>query len=257
MSLAVVKRHHSVYGSPADGAPLGLGQGQVAGPAGAHVAALQENAGALPAQAHGAGGRRHRLLVQVQLTHAPPLLLLELPQDAPLLAGAPVLLVAPPQEQEEQGAGSRAERQRQQPPHAHAALLLAQQGLVVQPAEEVGQALLGGLQLHQVVVQHQLPHPGHALAQPQHLLRLADALGPLAADEVADDVGEGLHCGVEVLVHRLQVQLGRVQRAHHAHSGFDRLVVTHQVKGDRVGALVDQLLCVVPVWDVTPVVCDD
>lgn len=246
MTLAVVQVDHPVDGRPADGTLLWLGQRLVALAAGAHVAALQEDAGALAAQAHGAAAGRHAALLHVHLAQAPPLLLLELLQHAPLPLGLPALGVAPPQHEEQRRAGGGAQEDRGEAPQPHAAALLPQQGLVVQPRQEVAEALLGRLQPDQVVVQHQLADARHAVAQPQHLLRLVDALGPLAADEVADDAGQRLVAGVEVGVGGLQVELGGVQRAHDAHRGADAFVVGAEAEGHRVGALVDDLLSVAP-----------
>lgn len=246
LTLAVVQIDRPVYRRPADGTFLWHGQGVVALGAGAHVAALQEDAGALAAQAHGAAAGRHAALLQVQLAHAPPLLLLELLQHAPLPLDLPAVRVALPQDEAERGAGGDAEDRRQDAPHPHAAALLPQQSLVVQPRQEVTEALLGRLQLDQVVVQDQLADARHAVAQPQHLLRLVDALGPLAADEVADDAGQRLVGGVEVGVGRLQVELGGVQRTHDAHRGGDVVVEGAEGERHRVGALVDDFLCVAP-----------
>ena len=207
VQLAVVERHHPVYSRPADGTLLWLCQGLVALKTGTHVSTFQEHAGALAAQAHGAGAGRHCVLLHIQFLHASSLLLLELVQHAPLLPPPPALHILLPQHQQQRGAGGHSEHHGEEPPHPHAALLLLQQAFIVQPTQEVAEALLGGLELHQVVVQNQLPHPRHVLPQTQHLLHLVDALGPLPADEVANDVGEGLHRRVEVLVGGFQVQL--------------------------------------------------
>ena len=152
------------------------------------MATLQEDAGALGAQTDAAGAGGHISLIYLQLVHALPLLLLELLEGAALLLTLAPQRPLPPQNVEQCSAGGQPEQARQQPPEPSPALLLAQQRGVVLPTQEVAQALLGWLQLDHVVVQHQLAHAGHALAQPQHLLGLADALGPLAADEVADHV---------------------------------------------------------------------
>lgn len=246
LTLAIVQTDHPVYRRPADGTFLWLGQGVVALGAGAHVAALKEDAGALAAQAHGAAAGRHAALLQLQLAHAPPLLLLELLQHAPLPLDLPAVGVALPQDEAERGAGGDAEDRRHDAPHPHAAALLPQQSLVVQPRQEVAEALFGWLQLDQVVVQDQLADARHAVAQPQHLLRLVDAFGPLATDEVADDAGQRLVGGVEVGVGGLKVELGGVQRTHDAHCCGNVVVVGAEGKRHCVGALVNDFLCVAP-----------
>lgn len=95
-----------------------------------------------------------------------------------------------PQDEEEHGAGGDAKDDGQDPPKPDAVALLPQQRLVVQPSEEVTEALFGRLQLDQVVIQDQLPDSCHAVAQPQHLLCLVDAFGSLTTDEVADNAGQ-------------------------------------------------------------------
>lgn len=95
-----------------------------------------------------------------------------------------------PQDEEEHGAGGDAKDDGQDPPQPDAVALLPQETLVVQPSEEVTEALFGRLQLDQVVIQDQLPDSCDAVAQPQHLLSLMDAFGTLAADEVADNAGQ-------------------------------------------------------------------
>lgn len=244
---AVVERHHPVYRRPADGALLRLRQDVEALDARAHVTALQEHAGPLPAQAHGAAGGRHAALLHVELAHAPLLLLLELLQQAPLLPARPVAVVLLPQDVQEGGTGSGAEHDGQNPPQPHAVPLLPEEGVVIQPREEVAEALLGRLQLDQVVVEDQLADARDGLPQPQHLLGFVDALGPFPADEVADDVGQRLEGGVEVLVRGLQVQLRSVQRADDPDRGSDPVVGRPERERNRVGALVDDFLCVVPV----------
>ena len=178
-TLAVVQRHHSVYSCPADGAFLWLWQGVIAPSTRTHVTTLQEHAGALSAQAHGAAGGRHAALVHVEFTNAFLLLLLEFLQHAPLLPTLLVMHVSLPQDVGEHGSGGDPGDESQNPPESHALRLLPQEGVVVQPGEEVREALLGRLELDEVVVQHQLAHPRDAVAHPQHLLGLVDALGPL------------------------------------------------------------------------------
>lgn len=112
-----------------------------------------------------------------------------------------------PQDEEEHGTGSDAEDNSQNPPQPDAVPLFPEERLVVQPSEEVAEALLGRLQLDQVVVQDQLAHTCDTVSQPQHLLSFVDALGSFPTDEVANDAGQGLDRGVEVLVGGLQVQL--------------------------------------------------
>lgn len=204
---AVVKRHHPVDGGPADGTLLWLRQGVMALGAGTHVTALQKDAGALPAQTHSAAGRGHAAFLDVQFPQALPLLLLELLQHAPLLLALSAVNVSPPYHEEERGAGGEPKHQGQNPPQPDAVHLLLQERLVVLPAEKVAETLFWGLELDEVVIQDQLSHSGDTVAHLQHLLSLMDALGSLAADEVTDDVGQGLDCGVEVLVGGLQVQL--------------------------------------------------
>lgn len=209
-TLAVVKRHHPVYSRPADGAFLWLWQGVVARATGTHMTTLQKHTGALPAQAHSTAGGRHAALLQVEFTHTFLLLLLELLQHAPLSLTLSVVSVSLPQDEDERRAGGDAEDDGQNPPQSDAVVLLPEKSVVVQPGEEVLEALFGRLDLDQVVVQDQLSHARDAVPQPQHLLGLVDALGSFTADEVADDVGQGLDCGVEVLISGLQVQLGGV-----------------------------------------------
>lgn len=160
-----------------------------------------------------------------------------------LLPVAAVLLV---QEDKEDGAGGKAKQDGQDPPEPDAGLLLPQQAVVIQAAQVVSQALLGGLQLDGGVVQDQLPHPGQHGPHLQHLLRLLDAFGPLPTDVVANHVREGLDRGVELLVHRLQAELCRVQGFQHPDSDAGFFVLGRQVKRGRVGPLVDDLRVVVP-----------
>jgi hypothetical protein len=63
---------------------------------------------------------------------------------------------------------------------------------------------------------------------------------------VADDVGQGLSSGVKVLIGGLQVQLRGVQGTDDPNGGCHSLVVRHQVKGHRVGTLVNDLFTLVP-----------
>ncbi|TNN84436.1 hypothetical protein EYF80_005429 [Liparis tanakae] len=153
---------------------------------------------------------------------------------APLLLALSVVEVPLPQDEEERGARRGAEDDRQDPPQSDAVALLLEERLVVQPREEVAEALFGRLELDEVVVQDQLAHAGDAVSQPQHLLRLVDALGSLPADEVADDVGKRLDGGVEVLVRGLQVQLGGVERAYDPNRGGDAVIVRAERKGNGV-----------------------
>lgn len=245
-TLAVVKEHHPFYLCPADGASLWLGQGLVALGAGTHVATLQKDAGPLLAQAHGAAAGGNAAFLNVELTHPFLLMLLELLQHAPLLPPLPVVHILLPQDEEERGTGRNPEDDSQNPPEFDAIRLLPQQGVVVQAGEKVTKALLGGLELDEIVIQHQLSHTGGALSHPQHLLRLMDAFGSLATDEVANDAGQGLDCRVEVLVSGLQVQLSSVEWTHNPHGGSDGVVMRPQGKRNGVGALVDDFLCVVP-----------
>lgn len=168
---------------------------------------LEEHTGPLPAQADSTAGGRHAAFLQVQFAHAFPLLLLELLEHAPLLLTLSVVYVPLPQDEEERGAGGDAEDDGENPPQSDAVPLLPEKRLVVQPCEKVTEALFGRLDLDQVVIQDQLAYTRDAVSQPQHLLSFVDALGSLAADEVANDVGQGLDGGVEVLVGGLQVQL--------------------------------------------------
>lgn len=204
---AVVKRHHPVDRRPADRAELRRRQGVAALDAGAHVATLQEDAGALAAQADAADVGRQAALVHVQLPQ--PLLLLpgEGLQHHALLPAPPVVLVAPPQDVEQRGAGGHAQQEGEHLPQPQAAALLPQEAVVVQPGQEVAEALFGRLQLDQVVVEDQFADARHAVADAQHLLGLVDAFGPFAAQEVADGAGQRLGRGVEVLVRGLQIQL--------------------------------------------------
>lgn len=105
-----------------------------------------------------------------------------------------------PQDEEECGTSGDTEDNGQNPPQPDAVPLLPEERLVVQPSEEVTEALFGRLELDQAVIQDQLSHTCEAVSQPQHLLSFVDALGSLPADEVADNAGQGLDCGVEVLV---------------------------------------------------------
>ncbi len=115
-----------------------------------------------------------------------------------------------PQDEEQRGASGDAEDDSQNPPKSDAVPLLPEKRLVVQPSEKITEALFGRLELDQVVIQDQLSYTRDAVSQPQHLLGFMDALGSFPADEVANDVGQGLDCGVEVLVGGLQVQLRSV-----------------------------------------------
>lgn len=112
-----------------------------------------------------------------------------------------------PQDVEERGAGSHAEHNRQNPPESNAGPLLPQERLVVQPSEEITEALFGWLELNQVVIQDQLSDSCDAVTHTQHLLGFVDAFWSLPADEVTNNTGQGLDCGVEVLVGGLQIQL--------------------------------------------------
>lgn len=209
-TLAVVERHHPVYSCPADGAFLWLWQGVVALGTGTHMTTLQKHAGALTAQADSTAGGRHAAFLQVQFTHTFLLLFLELLKHAPLLLTPSVVYVSLPQDEEECGTSGNTEDKGQNPPQSDAVSLLPEKRLVVQPGEKVTEALFGRLELDQVVIQDQLSYTRDAVSQPQHLLCFVDALGTFSADEVADNVGQGLDCGVEVLVGGLQVQLRSV-----------------------------------------------
>lgn len=168
---------------------------------------LQEHAAALPAQTHAAAGGRNAAFLHLEFTHALPLLLLELLQDALLLPALPAENVPLPEHEEESGAGGESKHEGQDPPHPDAVHLLPQERRVVLPGEEIAEALFRWLQLDQVVIQDQFSHSRQAVANSQHLLRLVDPFGSFSADEVADDVGQGLDCGVEVLIGGFQVQL--------------------------------------------------
>lgn len=118
--------------------------------------------------------------------------------------------VPSPQDEDERGTSGDTEDDGQNPPQPDTVPLLPEEGLVVQPGEEVTEALFRRLKLDQVVIQNQLSHTCEAVSQPQHLLGFVDAFGSLPADEVADDAGQRLDRGVEVLVGGLQVQLHSV-----------------------------------------------
>lgn len=232
---------------PADGAFLGLRQGLVARAAGTHVTTLQEHTGALLAQAHRTAGGGHAAFLDVEFTHTLLLTLLELLEHAPLLLLLSVVHVLFPQDEEQHGTGGDAEHNSQTPPEFDAVRLLPQKRLVVQTSEEIAEALLGRLELEEVVVQHQLSHACDALSQTQHLLSFVDALRPFAADEVAYDAGQRLDCGVEVLIGGLQVQLGGIEGTYDPHCSSDVFIMRPEGERDRVDALVDDFLCVVPV----------
>lgn len=171
---------------------------------------LQKNAGALATQTDAAGVGRHAALIHLQFTHPLLLLLAELLQHVALLPAALVVLVAPPQDEEQRGTGGDAEHNGQDPPQPDAVALLPEEGVVVQPAQEVAEALLGRLQLNKVVVEDQLADASHTVAHTQHLLGFVDAFGSFPTQEVADDAGQGLDRGVKVLVGGLQVQIHSV-----------------------------------------------
>lgn len=118
-----------------------------------------------------------------------------------------MLQVSFPQDIDEGGTGGDAEQDSQDPPHSDAVPLLLEQRFVVQPGEEVMKVLLGRLEFDQVVIQDQLSHTCHAFSQPQHLLSFMDALGSFPTNEVANNTGQRLNSGVEVLVGSLQIQL--------------------------------------------------
>lgn len=174
---------------------------------GTHVTTLQKHTGPFPGQADSTACRRHAALLYVEFTHTSLLLLFELLQHAPLLLALSVVHVALPQDEEERGTSGDAENNSQNPPQSDAVPLLPEESVVVQPSEKITEALFGRLELDQAVIQDQLSDTCDAVTQPQHLLSLVDALWSLPADEVADDVGQGLDRGVEVLVGGLQVQL--------------------------------------------------
>lgn len=168
---------------------------------------FQKHAGAFPAQTHGTAGGGNAALLDLEFLHAPLLLLLELLYKSPRLSALPVVNVALPQHEEERGTGGKPKHNEQNPPHPHAVRLLPQEGLIVLPGEKVTEARFGRLELDQVVVQDQLSHSCHALPHSQHLLCFVDPFRSLSADEVADDVGQGLDARVEILIGGLQVQL--------------------------------------------------
>lgn len=209
-TLAVEKRHHPVYCRPADGAFLWRWQDVIALGTGTHVATVEKHQGPLPAQADSTAGGRHAAFFYVEFTHAFLLLLLELLEHASLLLALSVVHVSLPQDEEERGTRGDAEDDGQNPPQPDAVPLLPEKRLVVQPSEKVAEALFGRLELDQVVIQDQFAYACDAVFQPQHLLRFVDALGALPANEVANNVGQGLDRGVEVFVCGLQVQLGSI-----------------------------------------------
>lgn len=244
--LTVVEGNHPGDALPAHRALLGLGQRLVALAAGANVPALEEDAGFGGAQADDAGVFERLAafgtgFVQQALLGLPELVLH--PPEVPLLAVMPVLL---PQDDKEDGTGGETANEGEDFPEAGAGFLFLQQGGEIGSAQVVGHALLRGLQLDGGVVQDQLAHPCQRRAHLQHLLRLLDALRALATDVVTDDVGEGLHGGVEFLIHRLQAELGGFQWLHHPDSHAGAGLLRDQVKGGGVGSLVDDLLIVVP-----------
>lgn len=128
------------------------------------MTALQEHTGAFPAQADSTAGGGHAALLYVEFAHTFPLLLLELLENAPLLLPPPAPHVLPPQDEDERGEGRDAKREGQDSPQSDAVPLLPQERLVVQPGEEVMEALLGRLELDQVVIQDQLSHARHAVS---------------------------------------------------------------------------------------------
>lgn len=211
------------------------------------MTALQEHTGPLSTQAHGAAGGRHAALVQVEFSQTLPVLLFELLEHALLLLTFSVMNILLPQDEEEGGTSSHAKDDSQNPPQSDAVSLLPEKRIVVQPSEKVTETLFGRLELDQVVVEHQLSYACDAVSKPQHLLRLLDAFGSFPADEVADDVGQGLDRGVEVLVGGLQVQLGSIERTHDPHCSGDVIIMRPEGKWNCVGALVDHFLRVVPV----------
>ncbi|KAK6308326.1 hypothetical protein J4Q44_G00215970, partial [Coregonus suidteri] len=159
--LAVIKRYYPLYRCPADRALLWLWKSLVALVTGTDMPTLQEHTATLPAQTHRTGTRGNTSLLYIQLPHPLPLMLLELLQDVLLLPPLSVVNPLLPQDEEERRRSYHTKHRGQDPPDSDAALLLLHQGVIVQSAEEVPQALLGRLELHQVVVQHQLPDPGH------------------------------------------------------------------------------------------------
>lgn len=207
---------------------------------------FQEDAGALAAQTDAADVGGEVALVHIQLLQSLLLLPGELLQQDALLPAPPVALVAAPQDEEERGAGGGAEQDGEDLPQSHAAALLLEEVVVVQPAQEVAETLFGRLQFDQVVIEDQFADAGHAVADAQHLLGFVDAFGSLPAQEVADDAGQRLGRGVEVLVRGLQIQIGGLQRTNDTDGGCDIIIVGRQSERDCVGALVDDFLCAVP-----------
>lgn len=136
---------------------------------------FQEDAGALAAQADTAGVGGETAVVHIQLTQSLLLVLGELLQHAALLPAAPVALVAPPQDEEERGAGDGAEQKAEDPPQSQAVALLAEEAIVVHPAQEVAETLFGRLQFDQVVIKDQFADARHAGTDAQHLFGLVDA----------------------------------------------------------------------------------
>lgn len=244
--LTVIQRDNPVYCSPAYGTFLRFGQGPIALLTGTHVTTLQKHARALTVQAYCACSRRQILLRQVELLQTFALPLPVLIQQAALFPPLLSQHVLPPQQVEQCGTGSQAKQHRQDPPDPQATLLLTQERVVVQAAEEVPQALFRGLKTNQVVVQHQLPYACHAGTQTQHFFSLLDALRTLAADEVADDVGQRLLGGVEVLIGGLQIQFSCIEWTDHSYCCGNSVIVWGEVKGHGVGALVDDLFTIIP-----------
>lgn len=116
------------------------------------MTAFEKHAGPFLAQADSTAGGGHAAFLNVEITHTFPLMFLELLEQAPFLLNLPVVHVSLPQDEEERGAGGDAEDDGQDPPQSDALPLLPQKGVVVQTSEEITEALLGRLELDQVVV---------------------------------------------------------------------------------------------------------
>lgn len=209
---------------------------------------LQEHAGFGVAQADDTGIFECLSPLHVHFPHEALLGLPELILHLPEVLLLAVVLVLLPEDDKEDGTGGKAENQSQDFPEPDTGFLLVEQGVEIHGTQVVGHALLWGLQLDGGVIQDQLAHPGQCRAQLQHLLCLLDALGALPADVVANDIREGLDRGVEFLIHRLQAELGCIQRLHYPHGDAgSTFLCRNQVKGSCIGSLVDDLLIVVPV----------